>query len=124
MLDGLTASVLGAVNAASDGSYKVLEAGELLGALPAEEKTDEAGLENALRYLSERGYIDLRYSDGGTFCLCSLPKGRSYAETLRAEQSAAKPSAAPRGRWLSAFLGAFAGGFAGALAAWALSLLF
>ena len=85
MLDGLTASVLGAVNAASDGSYKVLEAGELLGALPAEEKTDEAGLENALRYLSERGYIDLRYSDGGTFCLCSLPKGRSYAETLRAE---------------------------------------
>lgn len=124
MLDGLTASVLGAVNAASDGSYKVLDAGELLGALPAEEKTDAAGLENALRYLSERGYIDLRYSDGGTFCLCSLPKGRSYAETLRAERCAAKPSAAPRRGRLIVFFGAFAGGFAGALAAWALSLLF
>lgn len=124
MLDGLTASVLGAVNAASDGSYKVLEAGELLGALPAEEKTDEAGLENALRYLSERGYIDLRYSDGGTFCLCSLPKGRSYAETLRAEQSAAKPSAAPRGRWARPPFWERSRRFCGALAAWALSLLF
>ena len=113
MLDGLTASVLGAVNAASDGSYKVLEAGELLGALPAEEKTDEAGLDNSLRFLSERGYIDIRYSDKGTYCLCSLPKGRTYAESAAKEEEKKKS----RGGALAVFFGALAGGFLGALAA-------
>ena len=79
MLDKLTAAVLDAVNAGTEGSYKVMEAGELLSALEGREKTDEAGLSNALKYLCERGYIDIRYADKGTYCLCSLPKGRTYA---------------------------------------------
>ena len=54
MLDKLTAAVLDAVNAGTEGSYKVMEAGELLSALEGREKTDEAGLANALKYLGER----------------------------------------------------------------------
>ena len=55
MLDKLTSAVLGAVNAQTNGSYKVLEADELIGALPEKLKTDASGIENALRYLCERG---------------------------------------------------------------------
>ena len=110
MLDKLTAAVLGAVNAASGGAYKVMETDEFIAALPSDSKTDAAGVENALRYLSERGYIDIRYFDRGTCCVCSLPKGRTYEES-----AAEKHPAEKRGklRWLPAFLGAFFGAFAG-----------
>ena len=106
MLDKLTASVLAAVNAQTDGSYKVLEEGEILAALPPRIHTDGEGLANALRYLSERGYIDIRYSDKGTYCVCSLPKGRTYAETSAAEKGEKKV----KGRFWAIFFGAFAGG--------------
>ena len=76
MLDKLTASVLGIVNAESGGAYKVMETDDFIAALPAEGKTDAAGVANALQYLSERGYIDIRYSDRGTYCVCSLRRSR------------------------------------------------
>lgn len=113
MLDHLTAAVLEIVNAGSDGSYKVLETSDFLSALPDRLKTDEAGLDNSLRFLSERGYIDIRYSDKGTYCLCSLPKGRTYAESAAKEEEKKKS----RGGVLAVFFGALAGGFLGALAA-------
>ena len=111
MLDKLTAAVLAAVNAASGGAYKVMETGEIIGALPAKLKTDAAGVENALRYLSERGYVDIRYFDRGTCCVCSLPKGRTYEESAEAGAPRAEKKGKPR--WLSAFFGAFFGAFAG-----------
>lgn len=113
MLDKLTAAVLDAVNAGTEGSYKVMEAGELLSALEGREKTDEAGLSNALKFLCERGYIDIRYADKGTYCLCSLPKGRTYAETYAEEKSVRKE----KGKFWAVFFGAFSGGLAGSLIA-------
>ena len=115
MLDKLTAAVLAAVNARTDGSYQVLEEGELLSALPTRLGTDPTGLSNALRYLSERGYIDVKYSDKGTYCICSLPKGRSYEETSGAERRSDKKSF--RNRLLLTFLGSMLGAFAGGLLA-------
>ena len=113
MLDKLTAAVLAIVNEETDGSYKVVDADELLSRLPARFRADAAGLSNALSFLSARGYIDIRYSDKGTYCLCSLPKGRSYAESnaSEAKQTKAKHSIA------ALFFGAFAGGAVGAIAA-------
>lgn len=111
MLDKLTAAVLGTVNAASGGAYKVMETAELIESLPPKLKTDAAGVENALRYLSERGYIDIRYFDRGTCCVCSLPKGRTYEES--AEAGRARAEKRGKLRWLPAFLGAFFGAFAG-----------
>ena len=111
MLDKLTAAVLGTVNAASGGAYKVMETPELIESLPPKLKTDAAGVENALRYLSERGYIDIRYFDRGTCCVCSLPKGRTYEES--AEAGRARAEKRGKLRWLPAFLGAFFGAFAG-----------
>ena len=111
MLDKLTAAVLGAVNSASGGAYKVMETGELIEALPPKLKTDAAGVENALRYLAERGYIDIRYFDRGTCCVCSLPKGRTYEES--AEAGKVRAGKRERLRWLPSFLGALVGAFVG-----------
>ena len=111
MLDKLTAAVLGAVNAASGGAYKVMETGDFIEALPSKLKTDAAGVENALRFLAERGYIDIRYFERGTCCVCSLRKGRTYEES--AEAGKARAEKRGRLRWLPAFLGAFFGAFAG-----------
>ena len=113
MLDKLTAAVLGTVNAASGGAYKVMETAELIESLPPKLKTDAAGVENALRYLSERGYIDIRYFDRGTCCVCSLPKGRTYEES--AEAGRARAEKRGKLRWLPAFFGALAGGSLAAL---------
>ena len=76
MLDKLTKFVLDKINAASDGSYKVMDAEDFLSALPARMTADENGVSNAVKYLSERGYVDLKYADNGTYCVCSMPKGR------------------------------------------------
>ena len=84
MLDKITSAVLEIVNAGTEGSYKVMETADFLALLPAKRKTDEQGLANALKFLGERGYIDVKYSDNGTYCLCSLPKGRMYAENTAA----------------------------------------
>ena len=92
MLDKLTAAVLGAVNAASGGAYKVMETGDFIEALPPKLKTDSAGVENALRFLAERGYIDIRYFERGTCCICSLPKGRTYEESAEAGALASRLS--------------------------------
>ena len=121
MLDKLTAAVLGTVNAAWGGAYKVMETAELIESLPPKLKTDAAGVENALRYLSERGYIDIRYFDRGTCCVCSLPKGRTYEES--AEAGRARAEKRGKLRWLPAFFGAFFGALAGGSLAALLFLL-
>lgn len=123
MLDKLTASVLGAVNAVSGGAYKVIELGEIVSSLPAELKADPVGVENSIRYLAERGYVDVRYFERGTCCLCSLPKGRSYEESA-SELAEARKEKRGKSGWLPAFFGALIGAFTGgALSALLLLLL-
>lgn len=121
MLDKLTASVLAAVNSETDGTYKVLEESEIMAEIPPRLKTDSAGVANAMRYLSERGYIDIRYSEKGTYCVCSLPKGRTYDETAGAERYRGKRTF--RNQMLLTFFGALAGAFVGGCLAGLLFLL-
>ena len=49
MLDKLTKFVLDKINAASDGSYKVMDAEDFLSALPARMTADENGVSNAVK---------------------------------------------------------------------------
>ncbi len=121
MLDKLTASVLAAVNSETDGTYKVLEESEIMANIPSRLKTDSAGVANAMRYLSERGYIDIRYSEKGTYCVCSWPKGRTYDETAGAERYRGKRTF--RNQMLLTFFGALAGAFVGGCLAGLLFLL-
>lgn len=124
-MDDLKEEVLSAVDAATGGSFKVLDAADLLSAVPS--GGDEAEVAGALRSLSAEGYIEVRYAEGGTYCLRSLPKGRAHGERVRAERERAEREEARRRRawrrgvlavFFSALLGAFAGGcLAGALCA-------
>lgn len=117
MLDKRTAAVLRAVTAEGEG-YRVMDAGELAGALPERLKADGRTVDADLRRLAAEGYISVKYSEAGTYCVAPLPKG----------MEAAKEEARTRARLrlrVSAFWLPFAGAFAGgALAAllWALLL--
>lgn len=126
-MDELREEVLSAVLAATGGSFKVLDVSDLLSCIPAEARADGAGVSDALRSLSAEGYIEVRYAEGGTYCLRSLPKGQAYGERVRAERVRAAEEGERRRRarrrglfavFVSALLGAFAGGcLAGALCA-------
>ncbi len=118
MLDERTAAVLAAVNAATEGKYKVLDAEDLSPAV-AEEGRDT--LEESLKVLAEEGYIETRYAERGTYCLRSLPKGLAYVPALPEREMA--PVRREKGNVLPAFLGALAGAFAGGCLAGVLFLL-
>lgn len=120
-MDKLTSSILAIVNSQTGGAYKVMEAKDFIDALPEKSKTDETGVSNALQYLSERGFVDIRYSDRDTYCVCSLPKGRTFEESSGAEKTRGRRGV--RGQWLGAFFGALAGAFAGSFLAGLLFLM-
>ncbi len=113
MLDKRTHLLLSRIAELCDGgSYKVVEEKELLACFPPKLKTDGEGLVHMLRFLSEHGYIDIRYAEEGVYCLSPLPEGRMYDERMRRERTENRK----RRLYLFMFtlLGAFAGAFAGA----------
>lgn len=114
-MDKLTTAVLAIVNAQTGGSYKVLETKDFVDALPEKLRTDGTGISNALSYLAERGFIDIRYAERDTYCVCSLPKGRTVEESVSAERGRGKRET--RGKILLSFLFGFAGAFLGAFLA-------
>lgn len=79
MLDKLAAAVLCVVNETADGAYRVLDAQEFLSALPARLRADEETLGEALRRLAEGGYISVKYSEAGTYCVAALPFFGAFA---------------------------------------------
>ena len=116
MLDKRTAAVLRTVTAEGEG-YRVVDVGELAGGLPAGLRADGQSVDAALRRLAAEGYISVKYSEAGTYCVAPLPKGKE----------AAKEDARSRARSrlrLGAFWLPFFGAFAGALLAALLFALF
>lgn len=80
-------------------------------------RADGQSVDTALRRLAAEGYISVKYSEAGTYCVAPLPKGKEAAkEDIRTR-------ARSRLR-LGAFWLPFAGAFAGALLAALLFALF
>lgn len=123
MLDLRTACLLDKVNQyCREGGYRIFEEQELLDCFPEKLRVDRDGLAHSLRYLSENGYLDIRYSEEGLYCLCPLPQGRAYSENVRTARTEA--SRKKRENLLVVLLGAFFGGLIGGMAAQLLSVLF
>ncbi len=96
----------------ADGSYQIVEERDLLACFPPKLKTDGEGLVHMLRYLSEHGYIDVKYAEEGVYCLSPLPEGRMYDE--RTDRERAEGRKRRLHLFLFTLLGAFAGAFLGA----------
>lgn len=110
MLDKRTESVLSGINTlCAEGTYKILETEEILAVLPRKFKIDADGLKQMVKYLKDRDYIDVKYSDEQQYCLCTLPKGRLYFESVGKE----KREGGKRSKRL--FWAAFLGGIGGSV---------
>ncbi len=113
MLDVRSSRLLNRINTLCTGGYKIVEESELLSCFPVSAGVGGEELQRMIAYLEERGYIDVKYADGGQYCLCPLPDGRLYFETAREERTDLKRRR--REMLLMTAAGAFFGAFLGAL---------
>lgn len=72
-----------------DGNYKVLEVAEVLEMLPKKYNFTFEDIQNMLKYLSERDYVDVKFVDEKSLCVASLPKGRLHLENQLKENKTA-----------------------------------
>lgn len=62
------------------GSYNIVEAKDIISAMPGKFRVDSDGLDNILIYLERQEYISIKYDDDGVYCLCVLPFGNEILE--------------------------------------------
>lgn len=98
-----------------NGTYKIVEMGDIISAMPARYRVDSDGLEHILTYLERQDLISIKYDDDGVYCLCVLPYGFEVAE----EGSKKERDKGPRlfVLVLLCFVVAFVGAFVGAIIA-------
>lgn len=114
MLDRRTSALLQTINDfCASGTYKVFSEEDFLSAFPEGWGVNAESLSQMLVYLSENGYINIKYSGGGMYCVCPLPLGRSYCE--REAEKKDESSVQLRYFMAAAFFGSFAGGVLAAL---------
>lgn len=81
MLDKKTFKTLKILNSmCEEGIYKVIELDCLLSKFPKGYKINKVALDQNLDYLKAGQYVDVKYSENNTYCLCVLPKGRMVLE--------------------------------------------
>ena len=114
MLDKRTSALLQSINDfCSSGTYKIFSEEDFLSAFPDKWGGTAEARAQMLDYLSENGYINVKYSGGGMYCICPLPLGRGYCE-----QEAEKRSECVlqlKYFMSAAFFGSFAGSVLGVL---------
>lgn len=62
------------------GAYNIVEAKDIISAMPGKFRVDSDGLDNILIYLERQEYISIKYDDDGVYCLCVLPFGNEVLE--------------------------------------------
>lgn len=106
MLDKSTSALLDIINEnCKEGEYKIF-AEEDFSPVLEEGKTP---LSETLSALCEQGYIAVKYSGGGMYCVRPLNKAREYCKVEEERIKAEKRNLYAHER--SAFYGGFAGGF-------------
>jgi hypothetical protein len=108
MLDKRTSALLQTINDCCDsGSYKIFSEQDFLDSFPQKWGVTNDTLGQMLAHLSENGYINVKYSGGGMYCVCPLPLGRGYCEQEKERQD--ECSSQLKYFMAAAFFGAFVG---------------
>lgn len=91
MLDERSKSVLKyLVKECGEGSYRVIEVSELLGAMPKKYKPDQTGISLCMDYLEKGNYISIKYKDAKMYCVTPLPFARQMLESESNEREKVK----------------------------------
>ena len=84
MLDKQTSKLLKILNSfCKDGNYKVIDKREILETLEPQFMTSKESLDAMVEHLSERRYLNVKYSDKDVLCLAILPKGKLFDERTK-----------------------------------------
>ena len=81
-LDKRSEKLLKYINNLGGESYKVIELVEILDKLPKKYHYTIKDIQNILKFLEEREYIDIKFVDDKNMCVAALPKGRTYFENI------------------------------------------
>ena len=98
------------------GGYKVVSSEEIEAKTENSTPVSKAEAERLLVLLDERGFINLRFSEGGEYCFTVLPRGYEY-ETQSAKSGVYLRNKAFLKTFAGVFVGAFLGAFLGGIIA-------
>ncbi len=100
----------------NNGTYKIVEASDIISSMPSRYRVDSDGLENILNHLERQDCISIKYDDDGVYCLCVLPVGYEVveSETKQEKQTNRFPYFLI---CVLCFVFSFLGGFVGAIIA-------
>ncbi len=73
-----------------NGSYKIVDASDIISAMPNKYKVDSEGLEHILIYLERQDYISIKYDDDNVYCLAVLPFGFQFCENSNQKEASKK----------------------------------
>lgn len=90
MLDKQATSVLNIINSISDGSYKIVDADEIISKLGESEKASKIELVGIMRTLVDYELVKVKYSTLDEYCLAALPKARIVEDKVRIGEDNAK----------------------------------
>ena len=75
-----------------NGAYNLVEAKDIISAMPTKYRVDNDGLNHILIYLERQEYISIKYDEEDVFCLCVLPFGNEVLENDYKQKSERKNS--------------------------------
>ena len=100
-----------------NGSYKIIEAKDIISSMPIKYKMDYEAFDNILSYLERQDCISIKYDDNNIYCLCVLPLGYEIFENEIKNKKEDKKSS---NLWLILIINlliSFAGGILGTVIA-------
>ena len=68
------------VKECKEGSYRVIDSGELINSIPKKFKADIGTVNVCMEYLEKGNYVSIKYKDDNMYCVTPLPFARQMLE--------------------------------------------
>ena len=70
-----------------NGAYKIIDASDIISAMPSKYKVDFESLQHILIYLERQDCITIKYDDENVYCISVLPYGFQYVKVMVTKSS-------------------------------------